>query len=61
MNTVEASQVKLVGGKTIATKIVVIPHAKEGYSTTVTYKNVKFNTPISTTFFTKENMPQVKP
>ena len=61
VNTVEASQVKLVGGKTIATKIVVTPHAKEGHSTTVTYRNVEFNSPINTTFFTKGNMPQVKP
>ena len=61
VNTMIASNIKSMGGKTLATKMLMTPADKPGQSTTVVYRNMVFNKAISNTFFTKANMPNVKP
>jgi outer membrane lipoprotein-sorting protein len=61
VNTVIASQVKNMGGKMLASKMVMIPAGKKGQTTTVIYSSMKFDSPISASFFTKSNMSNVKP
>ena len=61
VNTMVASNIKSMGGKMLASKMVMTPTGKPGNSTTVVYSNMIFNKAISSTFFTKANMPNVKP
>jgi len=61
VNTMVGSSIKVMGGKTIASKMVMTPAGKPGQKTSVIYTTMAFNTPISQSFFTKSNMPNVKP
>ncbi|MGB0849654.1 MAG: outer membrane lipoprotein-sorting protein [Bacteroidia bacterium] len=61
VNTMTSSNLKNMGGKIMPSKMVMKPEGKKGHSTQVTYKSMKFNSPIPTSFFTKGNMPKVKP
>lgn len=61
VNTMVASNIKVMGGKMLASKMVMTPAGKAGESTTVVYRSMTFNTNISSAFFTKSNMPNVKP
>ncbi|MEN8696677.1 MAG: outer membrane lipoprotein-sorting protein [Bacteroidia bacterium] len=61
VNTMVASGIKNLGGKMLASKMVMTPAGKAGQSTTVVYRSMTFNKPLSAAFFTKANMPNVKP
>jgi outer membrane lipoprotein-sorting protein len=61
VNTMVASKIKSMGGKILASKMVMTPTDKPGHSTTVVYSNMAFNKAISSTFFTKANMANIKP
>ncbi|PCJ64158.1 MAG: outer membrane lipoprotein-sorting protein [Bacteroidetes bacterium] len=61
VNTMVSSNVKNLGGKQMASQMVMTPAGKAGQSTTVIYKSIKFNSPIDNAFFTKANMAKVKP
>ncbi len=61
VNTMVASEIKNLGGKMLASKMVMTPAGKAGQSTTVVYQSMTFNKTIPSTFFTKANMPNVKP
>lgn len=61
VNTMIGSEVKAMGGKTVASKMIMTPAGKPGYKTTVVYSSMQFNTSISSSFFTKDNMPKVQP
>jgi outer membrane lipoprotein-sorting protein len=45
----------------IASKMVMTPAGKAGQSTKVVYRSMTFNKTIPSAFFTKANMPNVKP
>ena len=61
VNTMVASEIKNLGGKMIASKMVMTPAGKAGQSTKVAYRSMTFNKTIPSAFFTKANMPNVKP
>ncbi|HBN03785.1 MAG TPA: outer membrane lipoprotein-sorting protein [Bacteroidetes bacterium] len=61
VNTVIGTDIKNLGGKILASKLTMIPAGKTGQSTVITYKTMKFDTPIADAFFSKSNMPKVKP
>ena len=61
VNTMIGSEVKAMGGKTVASKMIMTPAGKPEYKTTVVYSSMQFNTSISSSFFTKGNMPKVQP
>lgn len=60
VNTFIGSDIKLMGGKTIASKLDIIPADKPGQKTTMQYITLTFNQPIDDTFFTTQNMKKVK-
>jgi len=49
-----------MGGKMIASKMVIIPADKKGRKTIFEYISLDFKTPISDEFFTVQNMKKVK-
>ena len=61
VNTMVASEIKNLGGKMIASKMIMKPAGKAGQSTKVVYRSMTFNKTIPSAFFTKANMPNVKP
>ncbi|MFB1012856.1 MAG: outer membrane lipoprotein-sorting protein, partial [Bacteroidia bacterium] len=61
VNTMVASEIKNLGGKMIASKMIMTPAGKAGQSTKVVYRSMTFNKTIPSAFFTKANMPNVKP
>ncbi len=60
VNTFTASGIKFMGGKMIASKMVIIPADKKGRKTIFEYISLDFKTPISDEFFTVQNMKKVK-
>jgi hypothetical protein len=60
VNTFTGLNVKLMGGKMIASKMEIIPATKKTQKTTLEYKSIDFTTPISDDFFTVQNMKKVK-
>ncbi|MFI5187811.1 MAG: outer membrane lipoprotein-sorting protein [Chitinophagales bacterium] len=60
VNILQCSDIRNVGGRTIPTKMEMIPVEKKGQETIITYTNAVFNQPISEEFFTTQNMKKVK-
>lgn len=58
--TMVGSDLKILGGKLLPSKMEMIPAGKKGQSTTIVYKTLLFDKPIEDTFFTTENMSKVK-
>jgi len=61
INEMIFSDIKKMGGRTVATKIVVNPVEDEGNTTTIIYEDVKFNQPIEESFFSERNMKTIRP
>ena len=61
VNTMVGSEIKNLGGKMMASKMIMTPAGKSGHSTTVTYNSITFNQKLATSFFAKENLPRVTP
>lgn len=55
-----ASDVKELGGRLLPTKVEMIPMDKKGNMTVMIYEQLKFDFPIDDTFFSTQNMKQVK-
>lgn len=60
ISTLIKSEVKSIGGKTIATKLTMTPATKSGQKTVVTIHSGSFSETMDQFFFTKENMKQVR-
>ncbi|MCB9260875.1 MAG: outer membrane lipoprotein-sorting protein [Flavobacteriales bacterium] len=60
LSTITSSEVKMLGGKMIPTKITIVPSGKTGYSTIVQYISMDVTTAIRDDFFTVDNMKKVK-
>ena len=60
VNTFTGLNVKMMGGKMIASKMEIIPANKKSQKTTFEYKSLDFTTAISDDFFTVQNMKKVK-
>ena len=61
VNTRIGSQLKMFDGRKLASKLVMIPTHKSGHQTTVVYSKIIFNNGISDSFFSKENIAEIKP
>lgn len=61
VNTLIGSQLKMFDGRKLASKLVMIPTHKSGHQTTVVYSKIIFNKGISDSFFSKENIAEIKP
>ncbi len=60
VSTLLASEIKYMGGRTIPTKIEIIPSDKKNQKTILRYIDVKFNTPINDGFFSVQNMKNLR-
>lgn len=60
VNTMISSEVKIIGGRLLPTKLDMFPADKKGHQTTITYESIEFNKPISDQFFTTNNLTKVK-
>lgn len=60
VNSMIASEIKTLGGKTIPSKMEMIPADKPGNKTVMIYNAITFEIPISDSFFTVDNMRKVK-
>lgn len=60
VNVFMASDIKEMGGRTLAGRLEIIPVDKEGHKTVIIQKDIKFNTGISEDFFTTNNMKRLK-
>lgn len=55
-----ASEIKQMDDRKIPTKFEIIPVDKKGQKTIVTMKNIKFNIKIPDTFFSQQNMKNLR-
>ena len=60
VNSMTSSEVKMIGGRLLPTKLDMVPADKKGHQTTITYETVEFDKPISDQFFTIDNLTKVK-
>ncbi len=60
INVMKASDVKVLGGKKMPTKMEMIPMEKKGHSTVMTYTNMEFDVEIDDSFFSVQNMKRLK-
>lgn len=60
INTMQCSDIKMMGGKLLATRMEMIPADKKGNKTVLIYNSLEFDKPIADSFFTTQNMPKVK-
>jgi len=60
INTLQGSEVKVLDGRLLPTKMVMSPADKPGHLTVITYKTLKLNMKIEDNFFTLQNLKKVK-
>lgn len=60
INTLRASEIKELGGRTIPTRLEMIPEDKPGHKTVMTYQQMEFDQDIPESFFSIQNMKRVK-
>lgn len=60
VNIMQASEIKMLGGKKIPAKMEMIPMDKKGQKTVMIYTDIAFNEPIEENFFSIQNMKRVK-
>ncbi len=58
--TMVGSELKMLGGILLPSRMEMIPVGKKGHSTTLLYKSLVFNTPLGDDFFTTVKMSRVK-
>ncbi|WP_445665659.1 outer membrane lipoprotein-sorting protein [Fodinibius sp. AD559] len=56
----EGSEIKDMGGRTIPTRLEMIPLQENGQKTIMTYENIEFDIDLSERFFSIQNMKRVK-
>ena len=59
INTMNAYDIKLMGGRLIPTHFEMIPADKKSQKTEMIYKNIQFNKPIEDNFFITEKMKTI--
>ena len=60
VNILNASEIKMMGGRSLATISEMMPVQKKGQKTVMIMKSIEFDKPIDDTFFTTQNMKKVK-
>ena len=60
VNTLNASDVKMLGGRLLPSMLEMIPNDKPGHKTIITYQSEDFDKPISDDFFSTQNMKNPK-
>jgi outer membrane lipoprotein-sorting protein len=60
VRTENGSEIKMMDGRTIQTKIELVPAEEPGNRTVVIIKEIKFNIPIQDSYFSQQNMKMVR-
>ena len=59
-NTMVSSDIRLLGGRMLPTRIEMIPAGKPGQKTVIAYKSLIFDKPMDESFFSVENMTKIR-
>lgn len=60
VRTEYGSDIKQMDGRTIQTRIELVPADEPGNRTVIVIKDIKFNTPIEDSFFSQQNMKNIR-
>lgn len=60
VNEVKFSDIKMLGGRMLPAVMEYIPVDKEGHKTVITYKRADYDVPITTDYFSFQNMKRVR-
>ncbi len=60
VNVMEGYDVAKIGGRTLPTRMRMIPQDEEGHYTEMVYKDMEFNIDIEDSFFTTQNMKRIR-
>ncbi len=60
VNQMIATEVKTLGGRTLPSSVEMIPMDKKGQKTVMSYLSLVFDKPLADSFFTLQNLKQVK-
>jgi outer membrane lipoprotein-sorting protein len=60
INVMEGSEVETLDGRTLPTKLAMIPQDKEGHRTVLKYHQINFGVDLNKNFFTIQNMKRVQ-
>ena len=60
IKVMEGSEIRELGGRTIPTKMEMIPMDEKNHKTVLTYKDIEFNIDVSSNFFSIQNMKRVE-
>lgn len=60
VNILKAGEIKKLGGRTLPSRMEMIPVDKEGHKTVMKYKRLKFNIEIENDFFTARKMKNLR-
>jgi hypothetical protein len=61
VNTIIFSELQDFDGRTLATKMEMIPEDKPGHRTIISYSNVIYDEPIKESFFSTQQMRRLRP
>ena len=56
IRTMSFSEIKKMGGKSIPSVMLLVPHHKTGHSTKIVYKSMEFDIPLKESVFTRKNL-----
>jgi outer membrane lipoprotein-sorting protein len=60
INVMEAGDIKTLGGRTIPTRMEMIPADEEGHKTVVIYEDIDYDLSLADAFFSIQNMKNVR-
>ena len=60
VNTMLGKEVKVMGGRTLPSKLILIPADEEGNKTIMEYLSMEFNAKFEDRFFSTQNMKRVR-
>ncbi len=60
VNVFKATQIGQLGGRTLATRLELIPMEEEGHKTVLAYKSINFNQALKESFFSVQNMKRIR-
>ncbi|MFP4681881.1 MAG: outer membrane lipoprotein-sorting protein, partial [Chitinispirillaceae bacterium] len=60
VNVMLLEDVQKMGGRTIPTRIEMIPQDKQDHKTVMNYDSIEFNMPLEKSFFSQQNMKRIR-
>lgn len=60
INTMHCTDIKVLGGRLLPSKIEMVPENKKGNKTVLIYNSLAFDSPLEDSFFSTQNLTKVK-